>query len=378
MPNWRDTAYCRSSTSALRLVRIAASAPSPARRGGAWTHPGVVVRDRSPFRYDDAALWSHRWATSCSTSQMRSRWQRRCKRCSRATGQVVLAVGSAPQRALRRHRRSMRGHRRRMDSEGLLAMAELGAYRAAPHRPGHRQRRTNLLAPVLGGRRREAMRADVYARSCCRLRRRRWKAAHRTGDPRRAAAAAGQRRGLVQQAMAALPAPLRKTVRPVAVVAAGARLVGRARRRFRQHRDRSPTRAPARCRAPRPGPSAGIRLGSPGGRIAFPAADRLALARRRPVVAAVRHRAGRRGLVMACNSGVRSRRGSPNRPCSCAKRKADRCPAQRAAGAGAAPATGGGDQPGTARDELLGIGQRAALLEDSVSKLADPDRHGAQ
>lgn len=30
------------------------------------------------------------------------------------------------------------------------------------------------------------------------------------------------------------------------------------------------------------------------------------------------------------------------------------------------------------REELLGIGQRAALLEDSVSKLADPDRHGAQ
>jgi uroporphyrin-3 C-methyltransferase len=30
------------------------------------------------------------------------------------------------------------------------------------------------------------------------------------------------------------------------------------------------------------------------------------------------------------------------------------------------------------RDELLGIGQRAALLEDSVSKLADPDHHGAR
>ena len=30
------------------------------------------------------------------------------------------------------------------------------------------------------------------------------------------------------------------------------------------------------------------------------------------------------------------------------------------------------------RDELLGVGQRAALLEDSVSRLADPDRHGAQ
>ena len=30
------------------------------------------------------------------------------------------------------------------------------------------------------------------------------------------------------------------------------------------------------------------------------------------------------------------------------------------------------------RDELFGIGQRAALLEDSVSKLADPDRRGAQ
>jgi len=30
------------------------------------------------------------------------------------------------------------------------------------------------------------------------------------------------------------------------------------------------------------------------------------------------------------------------------------------------------------RDELLGLGQRAALLEDSVAKLADPERHGAQ
>lgn len=30
------------------------------------------------------------------------------------------------------------------------------------------------------------------------------------------------------------------------------------------------------------------------------------------------------------------------------------------------------------RDELLGVGQRAALLEDTVSRLADPDRHGAQ
>lgn len=30
------------------------------------------------------------------------------------------------------------------------------------------------------------------------------------------------------------------------------------------------------------------------------------------------------------------------------------------------------------RDELLGMGQRAALIEDSVSRLADPDLHGAQ
>ena len=30
------------------------------------------------------------------------------------------------------------------------------------------------------------------------------------------------------------------------------------------------------------------------------------------------------------------------------------------------------------RDELDGIGQRAALLEESVARLADPDRHGAQ
>lgn len=30
------------------------------------------------------------------------------------------------------------------------------------------------------------------------------------------------------------------------------------------------------------------------------------------------------------------------------------------------------------REELLGIGQRAALLEDSLSTLADPERHGAQ
>jgi uroporphyrin-III C-methyltransferase len=30
------------------------------------------------------------------------------------------------------------------------------------------------------------------------------------------------------------------------------------------------------------------------------------------------------------------------------------------------------------REELLGIGQRAALMEDTLSRLADPDRHGAQ
>ena len=30
------------------------------------------------------------------------------------------------------------------------------------------------------------------------------------------------------------------------------------------------------------------------------------------------------------------------------------------------------------RDELLGIGERATLMEDSISKLADPDRNGAQ
>ncbi len=30
------------------------------------------------------------------------------------------------------------------------------------------------------------------------------------------------------------------------------------------------------------------------------------------------------------------------------------------------------------RDELLGVGQRAALLEDSIARLADPDRHGAR
>ncbi|MEJ7746393.1 MAG: hypothetical protein WKF61_06505, partial [Luteimonas sp.] len=30
------------------------------------------------------------------------------------------------------------------------------------------------------------------------------------------------------------------------------------------------------------------------------------------------------------------------------------------------------------RDELLGIGQRAALLEDSLSRLADPDHTGVQ
>lgn len=30
------------------------------------------------------------------------------------------------------------------------------------------------------------------------------------------------------------------------------------------------------------------------------------------------------------------------------------------------------------RDELLGIGERAALIEDSVARFSDPDRHGAQ
>ncbi len=30
------------------------------------------------------------------------------------------------------------------------------------------------------------------------------------------------------------------------------------------------------------------------------------------------------------------------------------------------------------RDELLGIGERATLLEDSISRIADPDRDSAQ
>ncbi len=30
------------------------------------------------------------------------------------------------------------------------------------------------------------------------------------------------------------------------------------------------------------------------------------------------------------------------------------------------------------RDELLGMGQRAALIEDSIARFSDPDRHGAQ
>src|SRR3546814_4228372 len=30
------------------------------------------------------------------------------------------------------------------------------------------------------------------------------------------------------------------------------------------------------------------------------------------------------------------------------------------------------------RDELLGLGERAAIIEDSFARFADPDRHGAQ
>src|SRR5690606_9862772 len=30
------------------------------------------------------------------------------------------------------------------------------------------------------------------------------------------------------------------------------------------------------------------------------------------------------------------------------------------------------------RDELLGLGERSAIIEDSFARFADPDRHGAQ
>ncbi|WP_168191529.1 uroporphyrinogen-III synthase [Thermomonas aquatica] len=143
-------------------------------------------------------------------------------------GQVVLAVGSGTARALRRHGVDARAPRR-MDSEGLLAMAELGA--VAQRRIGlvTGSGGRNLLAPALRGRGAEVLRADVYARVALppapqaleRLR-------IALADPRRLLLPLGSGEAL-QQAMAALPAPLRKPFARVAVVAAGARLAAVAR-----------------------------------------------------------------------------------------------------------------------------------------------------
>jgi uroporphyrinogen-III synthase len=145
-----------------------------------------------------------------------------------SSGQIALAVGSGTQRALRRHGIDAQAPQR-MDSEGLLAMPVLAdvAHRRIGLVTGSGGR--NLLAPALRRRGAEVLRVDVYARtplspSPSALEKLRIALA----DPRRLLLPLGSAEAL-QQAMAALPTPLRKPFARVAVVAASARLAASAR-----------------------------------------------------------------------------------------------------------------------------------------------------
>ena len=143
-------------------------------------------------------------------------------------GQRVLAVGNGTRRALLRHGIDAVAPSR-MDSEGLLALAQLG------HVAGRRiglvtgAGGRNLLAPALRERDAEVIRADVYRRvplplpsqSVARLR-------DALTDPGHVVLAMSSGEAL-QQVLAALPGSLRARFARVAVVAASARLARTAR-----------------------------------------------------------------------------------------------------------------------------------------------------
>lgn len=143
-------------------------------------------------------------------------------------GQVVLAVGSGSLRALQRHGVSARAPAR-MDSEGLLAMAELAdvAQRRIGLVTGSGGR--GLLAPDLRKRGAEVSRVDVYARAAL-------APSPHALEKLRIALADPQHTLLplssgdaLQQLLAGLPGALRKPFARIAVVAASTRLAEAAR-----------------------------------------------------------------------------------------------------------------------------------------------------
>jgi uroporphyrinogen-III synthase len=145
------------------------------------------------------------------------------QRLRRKRGQAVLAVGSRTWRALLRHGVEARAPAR-MDSEGLLAMPELGA--AEGRRIGlvTGAGGRGLLAPALRQRGAEVLRVDVYRRLPLEL------SAHALArldaalaDPHRCLLALSSGEAL-QALLDALPAACRKRVARIAVVAASARL----------------------------------------------------------------------------------------------------------------------------------------------------------
>lgn len=141
----------------------------------------------------------------------------------RRRGQVVLAVGSGTQRALRRFGIEAQAPSR-MDSEGLLAMpalADVGGRRiAVVTGAGGR----NLLAPALHKRGAQVLRVDAYARKPLPLSR---TALAKLGDvlvdPRRVLLPLSSGEAL-QQVLQNLPDVLRKRFARIALVAASARL----------------------------------------------------------------------------------------------------------------------------------------------------------
>lgn len=141
----------------------------------------------------------------------------------RATaGQSWLAVGSGTAAALRRVGIDQVSFPRRMDSEGLLAMAELADLRDTAIGFVTAPDGRNLLVPTLESRGARVHRAEVYRRASIPLATRALEQLAALQAPACLLISSG---GALQQVLAQLPDGLANRLRAMPVVAASARLV---------------------------------------------------------------------------------------------------------------------------------------------------------
>ncbi len=142
------------------------------------------------------------------------------------TGQAWFAVGSGTAAALRRAGIDRVAFPDRMDSEGLLALAELADLRDTALGFVTAPDGRNLLVPTLEARGADVLRAEVYRRESVPLGRRALEAFASLASPACLLLSSG---GALQQVLAQLPDPLADRLRTLPVAAASRRLVETAR-----------------------------------------------------------------------------------------------------------------------------------------------------